>query len=317
MKLKTEAKIGIIVLATLALVYWGINFLKGKNILKNSEVYYAVFEDVEGLEVSAGVFLKGYKIGLVNEIDFAKGSLDDIIVSFSVESRITIPEGSVVELYSAGLLGTKALNLLPSSSSIYHQLGDTLVSGIQQDMMSALESGIDPVIQNLTRATAGIDTLLYALNDLLNPDTRLNLQNSIENLTFTSEKLRKEMEEGGSIHQSLASLSAFSETLTDNREKLTEIFSNVENLSDSLAKSNVKQVISSLNTTLDQSSRLLRGINEGQGSLGLLATNDSLYTHLSSAINSLDILLKDLNNNPKRYVHFSVFGRKDKEDQEK
>lgn len=316
MKLKTEAKIGIIVLATLALVYWGINFLKGKNILKNSEVYYAVFEDIEGLEVSAGVFLKGYKIGQVNEIDFAKESIEDIIVSFSVESRINIPEGSVIELYSTGLLGSKALNLLPSSSPDYHELGDTLISGIPQDLMSSLESGIDPVIQNLNRATSRIDTLLYALNDLLNPETRANLQQSIEDLTITSEKLRMEMEEGGAIHQSLASLSSFSETLTNNRGKLTEIFSNVENLSDSLAKSNVKQAISSLNTTLDQTGRLLNGINEGQGSLGLLATNDSLYTHLSSAINSLDILLKDLNANPKRYVHFSVFGRKEKKDPE-
>jgi phospholipid/cholesterol/gamma-HCH transport system substrate-binding protein len=269
---------------------------------------------VEALEVSAGVFLRGYKVGLVNEIEFAEGSLNDIVVSFSVESRISIPEGSKIELYSAGLLGTKALNLVPSPAGTYHEFGDTLHTAIKEDMLSSLESNIDPVIENLNSVTSGIDSLVFALNDLLDKDTRANLQNSIENLTLTSDKLRVEMEEGGSIHESLNSLSAFSETLTENREKLSSVFSNVENLTDSLAQSNVKEVISSLNTTVEQTGKLLEGINKGEGSLGLLATNDSLYVNLSSAIQSLDLLLKDLNDNPNRYVHFSVFGRKDKED---
>ena len=113
LKLKTEAKIGIIVLITIALVIWGINYLKGKNVLKRSDVFYAVYDDIQGIDVSAPVLISGYKVGLINTIEFKKGSLDKIIIGFTVDHQFDIPKNSVVELHSADLLGTMALRIIP------------------------------------------------------------------------------------------------------------------------------------------------------------------------------------------------------------
>jgi phospholipid/cholesterol/gamma-HCH transport system substrate-binding protein len=311
MNLKSEAKIGLIVLGTIIAVIWGINFLKGKNVLKRSEVYYAVYENVSGLENSANIYLNGYKVGLVNNVQFAKDDLNHIVVALAIEHEFKLPEGSTAELYS-GLLGNTSIRIIPSNSSGIHEFGDTLISGIEPNLISQLKNDILPLKDYVQNMIVNADSLLASLHNVMNEEFGENIKASIANLKNSSDNLNKQLNPGGNLYNSLESLSSLTSTLALNKGKLDTIFTNMESISDSLAQANVKQTIENLNSSLANTSLLLEKINNGEGSLGLLANNDSLYLNLQSAVKNLDMLLQDLNENPKKYVHFSLFGKKDK-----
>jgi len=310
--IKTEAKIGIIVLATLALVIWGINFLKGKNILNRTDVYYGVYQDIQGIDVSSPVLINGYKVGMVSKVSFAKGELDKLIIAFTVDDKYQIPENSVVELHSADLLGTMALRIIPSEQDNYHEYGDTLITSTEKDMFASITEQILPLKTRAESAIEEVDSLISSLNYVLDKETSHDLKNAIANLNNVSKKLEGQLSQNGDLNKTFHSLNLIAKKLSDNRSKLDTIFTNFQSISDSVAKARVADMINSINKTFNESSIFLERINKGEGSLGLLSTNDSLYNNLNASITSLDILLQDLNENPKRYVHFSIFGRKNK-----
>jgi phospholipid/cholesterol/gamma-HCH transport system substrate-binding protein len=307
MKLKTEVKIGFIVLATIVLVIYGINFLKGRNVLRRTDVFYAVFNDVGGLGLSSAVYISGLKTGLVNDISFKQGSLNELVVAFTCDHRYTVPKGSVVELFSSDVLGTKALRLLPSASKEIHSFGDTLVSRIQMDMITKIENQLDPIQERIQAVFERADTLLASINNMLDAEMILNLQQTAKNLNETSRQVSSEK-----IGKILTEMQKFSSMLAQNREVLANAIQNLNSVSDSLAQSNLKQTMLSVEETFSRSAEFLEGINSGEGTIGKLATNDSLYINLNAATKNLEVLLEDLNQNPKRYVHFSLFGKKDK-----
>ena len=312
MKLKSEARIGIIVLVTIALVIWGINFLKGKNVLRRSDVYYTVYHNVSGLEKSASIYINGYKIGLINDIHFEKGNLKEIIVSFSVNHDFDIPKGSVAELYSTSIVGSKAIRIIPSASTEYYDFGDTLPSRNEPDMLTSLKENLTPLQEKAESAIGSADSLIETINDILDEQRRTELKDAIGNLTEVSASLKDQLAPGGSLDKTLRELKQFSTMLADNKENLSTLFTNLKSVSDSIGQANIKQTMEGIHKTFEQSSLLLEKINQGEGSLGMLATNDSLYLNLKASTESLNLLLEDLREHPKRYVHFSVFGRKDK-----
>jgi phospholipid/cholesterol/gamma-HCH transport system substrate-binding protein len=315
MKIKTEVRIGLIVLATIAVVIWGINFLKGKNVLKRTDVYYAVFHDISGLKLSGSVFIRGMKVGVINNIDFNENTYDEVLVAIAINKGITIPKNSTVQLFSSDIMGNKALRIFPSREKEDAKHGDTLVSSMEKDLIASLQSELVPFKEKAEKAITSLDSLLTAFNHVMDPSTQKKLQLSIGNLEESTNSLAKDLAPGGKLQQTFNSLAAFTKTLSDNKEKLNTVFANMEEITDSLANSNLKSTILNMNKTFEQTQILLSGINEGKGSLGLLATNDSLYNNLESASANLSSLLEDLNNNPNRYVHFSLFGKKDKTNQ--
>lgn len=312
MKIRTEVKIGFIVLATILLVIYGINYLKGKNVLKRTDVYYAVFKDISGLQLSSPIFISGMKIGLINDIDFPEDRYDRIQVAMAINKGIKIPENSIVELYSSDIMGNKALRIIPSSEKALASYGDTLDAIVQMDIISNLQSQLDPFKEKISVTLSGLDSLLKALNNVLTPASQKNLQLMISNLEESTGSLNAQLGKGGKLQQTIDNLNIFSKMLSDNKDRLNTVFQNVEEITDSIAVSNLKSAIANLDQTLDQTRKLMSSINQGEGSLGLLATNDSLYKNLESATSHLSILLEDLEKNPKRYVHFSIFGKKDR-----
>lgn len=312
MKLKSEAKIGIIVLVTIALVVWGINFLKGKNVLERSDLYYTVFPNVQGLEKSASIYINGYKIGMINDIQFEKGNLENIMVSFAVHHDFDIPKGSVAELYNTSLVGSKAIQIIPSSSKEYYTYGDTLPARVETDMITALQNQIEPLTTKAESAMVSADSLLRAINEVMDSQRKDELKSSIDNLSAVSSSLKNQLGPQGDLNKTIEELQKFSQTLSENRGRLDTVFANLASLSDSIGQANVKQTLTSIDKTFAQSSVLLGKINNGEGTLGMLATNDSLYNYLKSSTESLNLLLDDLREHPKRYVHFSLFGKKDK-----
>lgn len=312
MKFSTEAKIGIIVLSTLALVIWGINYLKGRNVLKRTDVYYAVYDDVAGLKLSGSVIMSGFKVGSINNIEFLEGHIDKVIVAFVINTNYSIPKGSIAQIYNNDILGNKVIRIIPSGQKEYYSYGDTLSGNIDPDLASKIQNQIDPLVKTASNAILGIDTLVSSVNRILDTDTQKKIQASLTNLEASSSALANQLSQGGDLDKTIASLQLFAATLEKNKEKLTTVFSNLESITDSIASSNLKETIASINATFVQSSRFLEQVNNGEGSLGLLATNDSLYNNLAVSSQNLAILLEDMNKHPKRYVHFSIFGRKDK-----
>lgn len=311
MKIKAEAKIGIIVLATFLVVYWGINYLKGRNILKKTDVFYTVFNNVQGLDPSAAVMLNGYKVGLISGINFKKESLTDIIVSFSVDHKFNIPKGSLVELFSADMLGTKALQILPANSLEFHNYGDTLKSTVKADLISSLTSEFIPLKESAENLIINLDSVVNSLGFILNVETSMNIQKSFANLESSSRQLNEQLNEGD-LKDMLNSLAEFSNTLNNNKEKLDTVFNNMTIISDSIASANIKGLISSANNSFANLAQMLDSINYGQGSLGKFSKDDSVYNNLNASLESLNLLLEDLKENPDRYVQFSIFGGKNK-----
>jgi len=312
MKIPTEVKIGFIVLATIVMVIFGINYLKGKNVLKRSDVYYAVFKDVSGLQISGTIYINGMKVGLINDIDFNKNDYDQIVVALAIDKGINIPVNSSVEFYSSDLIGNKALRIIPSKEKEIARYGDTLATRIQLDLLSSLQAELHPIKEKAATTILSLDSLITALNSIFDPASQENLHLLIENLEKSTSSLKTQLGPGGKLQQTLDNLAVFSEVLDDNKEKFEAVFENMEEITDSIARSNLKNALLNMDKTLEQTHKLLVSINEGDGSLGLLATSDTLYRNIESATANLSSLLEDLGKNPKRYVHFSIFGKKDK-----
>ena len=312
MKIRTEVKIGVIVLATLLLVIWGINFLKGKNILNRTDVYYAVYDSAKGLEFAAPVIINGYKVGLINRIYFDGDDLSRIIVTLVVDKKYRIPKGSVAKISSVDILSSNAIDLQLSDSDQIHVYGDTLKSERELDMLSKLQSGIEPLLTDAQSVFIRLDSLLKGLNTVFNDEGIANLQGSLGNLNQVSGNLNNQLSSGGSLYKSFDNLEKFSSSLSDSRESLNKIIDNMESVSDTLKNSGIGTTIERLGMVSEDLHTLLANINSGEGTLGKLAVNDSLYNKLVDVSSNLDLFFQDLRERPKRYVHFSIFGKKDK-----
>lgn len=311
-RIKTEAKIGIIVLTTLLAVIWGINFLKGRNILKRTDVYYVVYDTAQGLEFAAPVHISGFKVGLINNIAFDKTRLDRIVVSFVVEKQYKIPRGSVVKVVSTDLLSGKSLAIELSDANEYHSIGDTLISGKDAGLIGKLQAGIDPVLQNAETSLKELELLLSKFNEMFSENSINDLQASFSNLNQVSGSLNAQLKQNGELNATISNLEKFSASLSNSRENLAHAITNIASITDTLKFSGMGETIGNLTNVSGELHILLNNINSGEGTLGMLSTNDSLYFSLVNATTSLDLLLQDLREKPKRYVHFSLFGKKDK-----
>jgi phospholipid/cholesterol/gamma-HCH transport system substrate-binding protein len=301
MKFYKESKIGIIIALALALLIWGLNFLKGRNLFTGSKQYYAVFSNIGGLKKTSTVSANGYNIGLVSDIFFSKGNINRIVVEILVDDQFKIPKNTIVEIYSTDILGSKAVQLELGDSKEIANKNDTLQSSFSGDLNSAIAS-----IKNKAEHTiVTIDTMMSSFSQILTPETQKNVRLAIANLQdlIITEKLK--------ISKVLDNVESITRNFENSNKSISNIMTNLSSVSDSLAAANLKNTIEKANITLTQTSEILTKINSGKGSLGQLVNNESLYLSLNRTIQDLDSLIVDLNNHPKRYVHLSIFGSKD------
>jgi len=302
MKLSREYKIGLVTIIALALLLWGVNYLKGINVFEKSSKYYAVYSNVGGLIESAAIYVNGYKIGNVSRVEFNAESMDNIVVEFSIDSRIKLPMNTVAEIKSSSLIsGVKDIYLNLGDGPEYYESGDTLLSLAETDMLAFL----DPLI-------ARVDELVISLNDILNEGNRENIGRTLENLQVTLSSLKQSLQPGGDLASTFTNLESVTGNLKDNNEKISTTLDNLASFTDSLAQSDLRVMIGRIDSTFAQLSLLVEGVNSGKGTAGRFVTNDSLYMNLNNSMASLDSLLTDLRENPGRYVRISVFGGRDK-----
>lgn len=304
MKIAKEVKIGLIITLVLVVFIWGLNFLKGRNLFTTSYQYYAVFDAIGGLEKSARVGANGYTLGIVSDITFFPGNYNKILVEISVDRQFKIPKNTIIEVYSADFMGSKAINLVLGNSPVFAKDDDTLSSRYEGDLLKKLM----PLKDRAENLIISIDSVMAIIRTTFNPETKRNVQRSIAAMDdlILSQKTK--------IALILDHLESISNNFASSNKSVTNIVNNLSAVSDSLAKADLKKIIDQTNFAISQSNDILSKINNGKGTIGKLVNNDSLYVVLEKTVKDLDILINDLNKNPKRYVHFSVFGKTENKD---
>lgn len=321
MKLSKEFKIGLVVIAAVAAFIWGISFLKGSNIFSHKYYLYAVYPKIDNLIPANPLLIKGFKIGQVNAISLIqKDGENKVLVKFLLTENVKIPKNSVARAISSDLLGSKAVEIIFGDSHTFVISGDTLAAETEQGLKESFNKQLAPIQAKAENLIGSIDSVMTVVNLVLNTKNRENIDKSFESIRKAIASLEKtayKMDdlmatEKSKLSAILSNLSGITSNLHKNEQKINNVLNNFSNLSDSLAKTQLKSAISNADKTLKEMNVLLARINEGQGTLGKLAKNDSLYNNLNKSSEDLDKLLKDLRINPKRYVHLSVFGRRDK-----
>ena len=319
MKVSKEFKIGIVVVFAIAAFIWGLSFLKGGNIFFQEYFLYAVYPKIENLIPASPLQINGLKIGQIKTISLTqKNGENFILVKFVITEEVNIPKNSTAKVVSTDLLGGKAVELIFSKEKDFVKNGDTLIAETEQSFKEAFNRQLAPLQAKFENLISSIDTVMGVVNEVLNIKTRENINQSFESVRkaiFSLEQTAYKLDdlmatEKPKISSVLSNLSGITSNLNKNEQKITNILTNFSNLSDTLAKSQLKSAVANADNTLKELNDLLVKINQGQGTIGKLAKNDSLYNNLNKSAEDLDKLLKDLKENPKRYVHFSLFGRK-------
>lgn len=306
MKLRKEVRIGLIVTIAIAVFIWGLNFLKGRNIFTASTQYYAIFTDIGGLQKSSIVSASGYNIGQVSEIDFLPGRTNHILVEISINRDFKIPQNTIVEIYSTDFMGSKAVNLILGNSSERASENDTLLSRFDGDLNTLVSKKLMPLKDKTENLIVSIDSVTTIIRNTFTPSTQRDIRESIAGLRdlIISQKAK--------VQSILISFESISQNLEKSNKAITNTVNNLSQVSDSLAAADIKGAIDKTKAVLAKTDEILAKINNGQGTLGQMINNDSLYFTIEKTLKDIDSLVIDLNRNPKRYVHFSVFGRKDK-----
>ena len=294
--MKKEVKIGIIGISALAVLIFGINYLKGVRLFHASSYYYVDYTDINGLSISSPVYASGYKIGLVRDIQYNHAKPGHVTVEVELDEDMRIPKGSKGELVTE-MLGTVKMNLkLNLQSKEYCQPGDTLPGLVNNGLMGVAE-GIMPKVEQLMPK---MDSILHSLNQLLaNPALTATLENTerlTANLDITTRQLNSLMK------NDLPQLTGRMITIADN----------VTTISENLKSIDYAKTFQKIDSTLYSVQLFTNKLNSKDNTIGLLFNDPTLYNNLSTTSANAASLLEDLQAHPKRYVHFSIFGRKDK-----
>jgi phospholipid/cholesterol/gamma-HCH transport system substrate-binding protein len=304
-----EIKTGIVSVIIIALFIWGFNYLKGQNIFEaNSRTFYIEYENIRGLNKASTVSIHGLQVGRVTDITFNKDpkKLGVLLVEIAVDDDFPFTVNSVVKIYSTGIIGGESLAIIPSSEGELAKSGDYLKGEIESDIFTSVGQSLNPLKTKVERVIIEADSLLLALNDVLDEKTRNSFKRTIQGFETTVTTMNNTL---SSLNRMIDSSRVNIDVTLENTKKVSDNFAKV---SDTLVNANLGETVKTLQATLDNVNGLLKGIEDGKGSVGKLMNNDSLYINLTNASKEMEELLREMKLNPKRFVHFSLFGKKAK-----
>ncbi|KRT14132.1 ABC transporter permease [Pedobacter ginsenosidimutans] len=316
MKIKNETKVGILAAFAIALLIIGYNFLKGNSIFSNETTLYAKYTRVDGLSVSKPILINGYQIGRVAKLELQPDG--SIIATLSVNSKYEIPINSIARLEGTDLLGSKAIVMSLGNSKKMAEDGYTLNANVEKGLMEQVQ----PVQKKAELIIGKMDSILSSVNSILNPNFQKNVDKSFNSIAGTLASLEttsKKVDglvgsESARIAAIFKNVEGITANLNNNNQKISDILTNINTVTDKFAAANFKQTLDNANNAIADLQSVISGIKDGKGSLGLLLNDDKMYQNLNNASKNLDELMIDLKANPKRYVHFSVFGGGNKKD---
>lgn len=303
MKYSKEVKTALLALVAILLFLFGYSFLQGKNWFDSSRTFYAVYEDVEGLSPSSPVTINGLNVGSVTKIDFLNRT-GDLLVTFQVDKDFPFSKNSVAQVYGGGFIGGKSLGIVPEyEPGNIAKSGDTLPGEIEEGLLELVNERLSPLQQKMEQAIVSTDSLVNAFNEVMNPRTRNNIMKTFEDLSETVESLKNS---ANSINGVVENNTSKLNTSITNFEEMS---TNLNTFSDSLSKMDVQRVVDDLEKVVADFERVSEKLNNGDGTVAKLINDPSVYNNLERATRQLDELIQDVKLNPKRYVHFSIFGK--------
>lgn len=319
MKISNETKVGALTAIAITLLILGFNFLKGKTLFKTGNFLYAKYTDTKGIMVSNAVFINGYQVGSVFEIENADENLSSIIVAIKLKDHYNIPVNSVATIKD-NPLGTASIAIALGDAKQYLNSGDTVLTASSAGLLGDVMNKLGPVGDQIKTTVHSLDSVLKNINSIFDPNTKNNLQQVIANINKTtaslvvsSASLQAMMnQQNGAITQSMNNVASFTKNLADNNDKVTKMLGNVEKTTDNLSKADLSGTVDKLRTTITNLNTILEKAGSKEGSLGKLMNDKALYDNLTNTVRSANILMDDLRVHPKRYVSLSVFGKKDK-----
>ncbi len=304
-KISSEVKIGITVLLTIIVFIWLFNFLKGKNLFSSTSHYYAVYDKVGGLAESSPVEVNGFKVGVVQSVRFLDPESGRLLVTLTVDKGFKLPRNTIAEITSASLIAGMKIQFVYGEGPGTYSNGDTIPGRLAVSLITRVENELIPITDKVTELITVIDSVVTSINEVMNPEFTADLRSGVASLSNTAKSI-----EEAELKSTLQNINAFTQMLAENSGRMTSVFSSLETVADTLAAADIYSSVNNLKVSLEKAGVLMENLNSGQGTAGKLMTNDTLYQNLSNSLESLNLLLLDLKANPKRYVNFSVFGKK-------
>ncbi|MBH2004658.1 MAG: mammalian cell entry protein [Sphingobacteriia bacterium] len=319
MKISNETKVGALTAVAITLLILGFNFLKGKTILQTGNYLHAKYKDTKKVMVSNPVFINGFQVGAVSDIENEDETLSNIVVTIKLKGDYQIPANSIAAINS-NPLGTPSIEITLGDDKKFLQPGDTLRTVESAGILSGVMEKITPVADQLKTTIHTLDSVMKNINTIFDPTTKNNLQSVIANVNKTTASLvassasLQEMmnQQTGTIAQSMKNVNSFTKNLSNNNDKITRSLESVEKATGNFAQADISGSVEQLKQAIRNLNDVVAKMNSTDGSLGKLINDQSLYNNLNNTIRSANILVDDLRMHPKRYVSISVFGKKDK-----
>lgn len=312
MKLRKEVKVGVLAVIGILMSVFSYNYLKGFNLFEKNRSFKIIYEKVDGLSVSNPVTLNGFKIGNVKKINFNPDNTKELIVDIIIENDVIFSKSSYAELYETGLIGGKAIAIIPDYSDDSVALDGDYLKGSIKPGLTELVNQILPQVQlQLEIVMKNAEIVLENINSLFDAETKAQLKSSVDDFSNLTNQLSE-------------TSNAISKLILENSQNISLSVENIrlssERISDiskSLSPKTIKDITTNLDSVLSNLKNISKNLNSGSGTFGKLINDDSVYQNLDSTINELKVLIEDVRNNPNKYINFSVIGRKYKEKSQK
>ena len=306
-RISKEFKSGFIFLLAIIFLVYGLKYLKGLNVFQTNKPYYAIYDDIDGLQIGSSIRLNGFNVGMVNNIML--NSDNNLVVTLNIDGLDNIPENSICKIVNQDLMGTKGVSLILGQSNSFASSGDTLLGRVENSLQDEVNAQILPLKNKAEGLIGSVDSLLTIVTAVLNKNTRNSLSNSIKSLDETFEILSKTMvkidsmvyDNDARVSKVLSNLESITTNLNDSSTGIKPILYNLSSISDSLSNANFGSLVNNIN-------KISNNINSGSGSLTKLMNDEKLYNNLEKSTSELAELIEDIKNNPKRYVNFSILG---------
>jgi phospholipid/cholesterol/gamma-HCH transport system substrate-binding protein len=313
LKISNETKVGALTSIAIAILFIGYSFLKGNNVFSSENTFYTEYDNVDGLAVSKPVLVSGFQIGRVSDLTLQPNG--KIRTEFKIKNEYDIPSNTVARIVSADLLGSKAIVFELGNSTTMARNGDPLLSDVQANLMEKVE----PLQKKIENLVVKLDSVLSGVNSVLDENFQRDFKSSVHSISVSLKNLEKITgdvdglmgAEKNRLSKILSNMESITMNFKNNNEKINSILANLDNLSDDLSKTEIKATVDNANQAMKDVMEITNKINTGEGSLSQLIHDEKLYNNLTNASESLDQLVKDLKENPGKYLKISIFGKKD------
>jgi phospholipid/cholesterol/gamma-HCH transport system substrate-binding protein len=312
MKISNETKVGTLTIIALTILILGFNFLKGKDVLKKRKKIYAIFKDIGSLSKSNEVKINGYVIGSVYGIEAKDKDLSGVVVTINLTQEVNIPQDSKA-IISSPFVGSSYLIIEKGISDTLLMPGDTLLTRMDSSILDDVKAQLTPTLEKVRSTLDTFSVVMGSINSMFNTEARNNIGQTLSNLNRASASLEGLLDnQTSALAKTLDNAKSITESLKGNTESINATIQNAKTASEKLAALELKPVVDSLNSFIGDLKSTIRKIDNKDGTLGALINDRTVYNNLKNVTLSMEILLDDIKTHPKRYVNFSLFGRKDK-----